>query len=341
MTVRQEEIEAFRKLLENTQHIVIISLYNPDGDAIGSSLALATVLRAKGYTVTCIIPNKFAYYLNWIPGADGIIVAIEEEKHKAEEAILDADLILGVDLSNFSRAEALIEPITLNTTAKRVLIDHHLLPSGKYDVMLSYPNASSASELTYSILTSLYGKEIITKDIATQLYVGIMTDTGNFSYSHLSPDLFVTVANLAQTGINIQEIYNNVYNAFTESRARLFGYVINRKMKLLRNGTVAYMSLSMDEMKKFWFKQGDSEGFVNYPLSIKKMKMSAFFSEQNDFIRISLRSRGQIDVDEFARRYFNGGGHMNAAGGKSFVSLEQTIQNYIDAVEEFHQEGKI
>ncbi|MBQ0081612.1 MAG: DHH family phosphoesterase [Alistipes sp.] len=341
MTLHQEEIDVFKNLLEQKQHIAIISHYNPDGDAIGSSLALASVLRNEGHTVTCIVPNKYAYYLNWIPEVENIIVYANDNEHKAEDAILDADMLIGIDLTSFSRAEAVNEIVSLNTTAKRVLIDHHLSPSGTYDVMFSYPEISSASELAYTIISAIYGCDVITKQIATQLYVGIMTDTGNFSYSHLSPDLFSAVSVLSRTGINIQEIYNNVYNAFTESRARLMGYVINWKMKLLLNGTVAYMSLSMDEMRKFWFKQGDSEGFVNYPLTIKKMKMSAFFSEQDNFIRVSLRSRGNVDVDEFARRFFNGGGHMNASGGKSFQSLKDTIKHYIDSVEIYHKEGKV
>ena len=149
------------------------------------------------------------------------------------------------------------------------------------------------------------------------------------------------MADLSATGIDIPTIYNNVYNSYTEGRARLFGYTINRKMKTLLKGTVAYMSLTEDEMRRYWFQQGDSEGFVNYPLSIKKMRMSAMFSEQHDFIRVSLRSRGEVDVNEFARRYFNGGGHKNAAGGKSFVSMEETIRHYIASVEEYHAEGLV
>ena len=169
--------------------------------------------------------------------------------------------------------------------------------------------------------------------------MGMMTDTGNFSFSHLTPDLYRAVAVLAQTGIEIPKIYNNVYNSFTEGRARLFGYVINRKMRILRKGTVAHLSLTEDEMRRFWFQQGDSEGFVNYPLTIKKMKMSAIFVEHHDFIRVSLRSRGNVDVNLFAARYFEGGGHKNAAGGKSFVSMAETIARFEKAVEEWAEEG--
>ena len=207
--------------------------------------------------------------------------------------------------------------------------------------MFSYPELSSTAFLMYSVIVALYGKEAITEKVATQLYVGIMTDTGNFAFSALTPELFEAVAVLSGTGIDIPQIYNNVYNSFTEGRAKLFGYTINRKMKTLLGGRVAYMSLTEEEMRRYWFQQGDNEGFVNYPLTIKKMKMTAMFTAQQGFIRVSLRSRGNVDVDTFARRYFNGGGHKNAAGGKSFVSMEETIQHYIDSVNEYHAEGLV
>lgn len=207
--------------------------------------------------------------------------------------------------------------------------------------MFSYPDSSSTAFIVYSLIEQAFGTEHLTPTIATQLYVGIMTDTGNFAFSNLTPELFRAVAALSETGIDIPKIYNNVYNSFTEGRARLFGYTINRKMKTLLKGTVAYMSLTEEEMRRFWFQPGDNEGFVNYPLTIKKMKMSAMFSQQHDFIRVSLRSRGDVDVNLFARRYFNGGGHRNAAGGKSFMSMDETIQHYIDAVNEYREEGLV
>ena len=183
------------------------------------------------------------------------------------------------------------------------------------------------------------GTRAITEEMAELLYVGIMTDTGNFAYSFLTPELFRAVAVLIERGIRIPEIHNSVYNSYTEGRARLFGYVINRKMETIEGGKAAYMSLMEHEMRRFHFQQGDSEGFVNYPLTIKKMKMSAMFSAHHKFIRVSLRSRADVDVNLFARKYFNGGGHKNAAGGKSFVSMEETIQHYIRSVREFAADG--
>ncbi len=341
MNIPTQNIELFRALLNGSKRVAILSHTNPDGDALGSSLALAEVLRTKGHTVNCIVPNRYPYYLKWIPDLEQTLVHSLDEEHRCEQIIAEAELIICADMSALSRLEGLSAVIAANTSAKRVLIDHHLSPEDGFDVMFSFPEASSTAFVVYNLLEALYGKEVFTQKIATQLYVGMITDTGNFAFSALTPELFRAVATLCETGIDIPTIYNNVYNSFTEGRARLFGYVINRKMKTLNKGTVAYMSLTEEEMRRFWFQQGDNEGFVNYPLTIKKMRMSAMFTEQHGFIRVSLRSRGEVDVNTFARRYFNGGGHKNAAGGKSFTSMDETIRHYIASVEEYHAEGLV
>ena len=222
-----------------------------------------------------------------------------------------------------------------------MLIDHHLQPDEGFDIVFSHPESSSTCFLVYCLVEAMYGTGAITRRMGELLYVGMMTDTGNFAFSHLTPELFRAVAVLLEKGISIPEIHNSVYNAYTEGRARLFGYAINRKMALIEDGTVAYMSLLESEMRRFQFQQGDSEGFVNYALTIKKVKMSAMFLAHRKFIRISLRSRGNVDVNLFARKYFNGGGHKNAAGGKSFLSMEETIDHYIRSVREFAEEGHL
>ena len=341
MNIDMKNIEALRELFAEPRKVVIVGHTNPDGDAIGSSLALAEVLTARGHKVACTLPNNYPYYLRWIPNSESIIIYRNDEEHITDKIIGEADVIVCADMNSLSRADALGEAVAKNSTAKRVLIDHHLFPSEGFDIVFSHPESSSTAFLMYTVIVALYGKEAVNEKIATQLYVGIMTDTGNFAFSHLTPELFEAVAALSATGIDIPQIYNSVYNSFTEGRARLFGYTINRKMKTLLGGKVAYMSLTEEEMRRFWFQQGDNEGFVNYPLSIKKMKMSAMFTAQQGFIRVSLRSRGNVDVDTFARRYFNGGGHKNAAGGKSFVSMEETIEHYIASVNEYHEEGLV
>ena len=340
MDISQTNLSLLRELIEKpAQKIVILSHTNPDGDAVGSSLAWAEALRNIGHSVTCIVPNKYPYYLDWMTGIRDIVIFKNDTEGCAEKAVSEADIIFCLDFHSLSRLDALGDMIAANTTAKRVLIDHHLNPSEAFDVMFSYPEASSTSYLVYKLIEALWGAESVTAKQAEVMYVGMMTDTGNFSFSTLTPALYRALAVLAGTGIDIPQIHNNVYNSFTEGRARLFGYAINRKMKLLRKGTVAHMSLTEDEMRRFWFQQGDSEGFVNYPLTIKKMRMSAMFTEHKDFIRVSLRSRGAVDVNTFAARYFEGGGHHNAAGGKSYVSMAETIARFEAAVEEYAKEG--
>ncbi len=341
MNISQENILALRGLVEcGPRNVVVLSHTNPDGDAIGSSLAWAEALRAKGHSVTCIVPNRFPYYLEWMTGVEEMVIFKDDKQQRAAKAVNEAELIFCLDFHSLQRLDApLSELIATNTTAKRVLIDHHLNPPQEFDVMFSHPEASSTSYLIYKVVEALWGAESVTARQAEVLYVGMMTDTGNFSFSTLTPDLYQSLAVLCATGINIPQIYNNVYNSFTEGRARLFGYTINRKMRTLRKGTVAHMSLTEEEMRRFWFQQGDSEGFVNYPLTIKKMRMSAIFIEHKEFIRVSLRSRGEVDVNLFASRYFNGGGHKNAAGGKSFVSMAETIAHFERAVDEFAKEG--
>jgi phosphoesterase RecJ-like protein len=339
MNLSEKNIEALRELLEGRKRVVILSHTNPDGDALGSSIAWKMALQRLGHQVEAIVPNAYPYYLEWIPAIKDVIIYRNDEAGVAARAVAEADLIFSLDFHTLSRLEALGDIIDHNQHAKRILIDHHLNPSEEFDLMFSYPEASSTSYLIYCLIEQLWGAQSITREQAEALYAGMMTDTGNFSFSNLTPHLFRAVANLAETGINIPQLYNNVYNSFSEGRARLFGYVINRKMKLLRKGTVAHLSLTEEEMRRFWFQQGDNEGFVNYPLTIKKMRLSAIFTEHHDFIRVSLRSRGRVDVNLFAQRYFNGGGHKNAAGGKSFVSMEETIKRFEQAVEEYAAEG--
>ena len=335
----EENIGRLRTMLEGRKNIVLLAHANPDGDAVGSSLAWCDVLQAMGHSVTCIVPNKFPYFLDWMPGIDNIIIFKTDSENRAAKAVAEADIIFCLDFNSLRRLETLTDAIETNTTAQRVLIDHHLSPDEEFDIKFSYPEMSSTSMLVYSIIESVWGTDAITKDMAEVLYVGMMTDTGNFSFSTLTPELYRAVAVLAEKGIDIPQIHNKVYNSFTEGRARLFGYAINRKMEIFHGGKVAYMSLTEKEMRRFWFQQGDSEGFVNYPLTIKNVRMSAMFIEQHKFIRISLRSRGDVDVNVFARKYFDGGGHKNAAGGKSYVSMEETIEHYRRSVAEFAREG--
>ncbi len=341
MNISENNIDLLRSLLERDkkQNIVIVSHTNPDGDAIGSSLAWARVLRSVGeHNVTCVVPNKYPYFLGWMDGIEELI-NYKEHTEQVTAAVEKADIIFCLDFNALSRLEGLSDVIAANTSAERVLVDHHLEPDTNYNIMFSHPDASSTCFVVYSIVEKMWGVDVIDKCIGELLYVGMMTDTGNFSFSFLTPALYRSLAVLVEKGIDIQSINSNVYNSFSEDRARLFGYTIDRKMSIIKDGTVAYMALTEREMRRYNFQQGDSEGFVNYPLSIQKMKVSVIFIEHRKFIRISFRSRRHIDVNLFARKYFDGGGHKNAAGGKSYRTMEQTIAHFLTSIDEFAREG--
>lgn len=313
----------------------ILAHTNPDGDAIGSSLAWAAVLRSLGHRVECLVPNRYPSFLAWMPGIESVIVA-KEDNDRAVKAVDEADIIFCLDFNRIDRLENLSQHITDNKDAVRVLIDHHLdPPAGEFSLMFSDPASCSTSYLVYRITERFTGLDVINTDAAISMYVGIMTDTGNFSFSFLTAGLFRAVASLVEKGIDIPDINSKVYNSYSEGRVRLLGYVLLDKMQIIEGGRAAYIALKEHELRRFDFQIGDSEGFVNYPLSIESVQMSAMFLETRKFIRISFRSRGDVDVSEFAARYFGGGGHKNASGGKSFDPMEKTVERFREAVVEF------
>jgi phosphoesterase RecJ-like protein len=337
-----QKIERLKGYLSGgAKRIAIVTHTNPDGDAIGSSLAWAEILRSRGHEVSCMVPNRYPAFLDWMTGIGDVLIA-KETPEAVNEKISSADLVFVMDLNKIDRLESMSEPL-MASSAPRILIDHHLMPPEEdYDLLFSYPDLCSTAYVTYTLIEALCGTEVITTPIAENLYAGIMTDTGNFAFSFLTPELMRAVAVLLEHGLDIPKVNTAVYNSYTASRVKLLGFALGRKMEVIEDGKAAYISLSEREMRRYNFQLGDSEGFVNYPLTIAGMKMSAMFTETRKFIRVSLRSRGdEVDVNIFARRYFGGGGHKNAAGGKSFVSLAQTIENYKAAVAEFFAEQGI
>ena len=333
-----EKIEALKGYLGGSaKRIAIVTHTNPDGDAIGSSLAWAQVLRSLGHCVQTLIPNRYPAFLDWMNGIGDIIVA-KEQPEEAVAAINAAEVVFVMDLNKIDRLDSMSEPL-MDSSAPRILIDHHLMPPDDYTLQFSFPELCSTAFVTYKIIEAMVGTECITKEMAENLYAGIMTDTGNFAFSFLTPDLMRSVAVLLERGLEIPKVYNAVYNSYSASRVKLLGYSLGKKMEVLEGGKAACIALTEKEMRRYNFQLGDSEGFVNYPLTIAGMKMSALFIETRKFVRVSLRSRGdEVDVNIFARRYFGGGGHKNAAGGKSFVSIDETVEIFKKAVAEYFNE---
>jgi phosphoesterase RecJ-like protein len=321
------------------KEVLVVSHNNPDGDAIGSALTLGRLLEQRGHSVTCLVPNRFPYFLNWMEGV-GSMHVFKSEAEAMTAKIAAAEVIFCVDFNTLDRLEKLAAALAENATAQRVLIDHHPQP-GEFDLVLSDPTASSTCFLLYSLIEKMYGTDAIDYPMAEAMYVGIMTDTGNFSFSALSPALFRAVAELVDKGVDIPRVNSLVYNSFTEGRMRLVGYALNSKMEIVERHKAAYISLSEAELRRFNFQVGDTEGIVNLPLSIEGMAVSALFVQTRSFIRVSLRSKGGVDVNLFARRYFNGGGHANAAGGKSFEAMGPTIARFRRALDEYSDAGAV
>jgi phosphoesterase RecJ-like protein len=322
--------------LEQSKNIILVTHTNPDGDAIGSTMGLYHYLLAKGHKVSTITPNDFPDFLTWVHGTDRIIVFQKNQK-KAREAIKKAEIIICVDFNDFRRLKDL-GPLLEESTAIKVLIDHHPDPDSVYQYMIHNVKASATAELVYKLITLSGDQKYIDPNIAECLYTGIMADTGCFSYNISNSDTFVTVANLMQCGINRNKIYSLVYDNFTEERMRLMGYCLNEKMVTIPKCHAAYIALTRDDMERYHFKTGDSEGFVNLPLSICGIHITALFTEKKDHVRISLRSRGDFAVNEICNKFFEGGGHKNAAGGESKLSLKDTIEKFEKVLETYKDE---
>jgi phosphoesterase RecJ-like protein len=329
------KIKELLNLLDESSKITIVTHVNPDGDAIGSAIAWSNFLKERGINPIIIVPNYFPDFLKWINGSSDIIVYFNH-KDTCERILKDSDLLFCCDFNKLSRLDALGEFIT-TLDIKKVLIDHHIGVEEKdFTTVFSKVPMSSTCEIIYCIISQITGKKHVPPQIAEPLYAGIMTDTGAFTHS-CSPELFRIVADLMECGISREKIHSEVYNSFSVNRMRLMGHCIN-KIEVLPEYRTAYVSLTREELDEFQFEPGDTEGFVNIPLSIKGVVLSVFFTESRGFIKLSLRSVGDFSVDNMSRKYFNGGGHKNASGGKSFVSLDETVAFFKSVLPEFRDE---
>ncbi len=316
------EVEEFKDLLEKSKSIVITTHHNPDGDAVGSLLGLYHALKLKGYPVVAVTPNGFPEFLSWMPNTDQVI-RYSEQKSIAVSSILHADTIICLDFNSFKRTEEMGD-LLVKSKGKKILIDHHPSPESQFDLQFSFTEVSSTCELVYEILTASFADDIVTTESAICLFVGIMTDTGSFSYACSRGRTFQIVGELISKGVDVEKIQGLVYNNFSVERMKLLGFSLNEKMKVFPEFKTAYISLTKEDLKRFKNKMGDTEGFVNLPLAIKGIVFSVLFVEHDTYVKISLRSRGSFPVNLVSQKHFNGGGHTNAAGGKTFMSLNET-----------------
>ncbi len=320
--------------LINKNNILILIHRNPDGDALGAALGLYHFLKSMNKRVRVITPNAYPEFLHWLPG-DSEIIQFNIQKERTKDLISDAEIIFHLDFNALSRIRELEELVLANQQAIKVLIDHHPDPEHFADIEISDTRVSSTAELVYYLIHALDSESLKSKDICECLFTGIMTDTGCFSFNSSMPSTWEVVANLLRSGINKDSIFDRVYNNFSASRMKLLGFSLDQKMTVLPEYHAAYISLSREEMKKYDFRTGDSEGFVNFPLSIKGIKFSVLFLEKEKYVKISFRSKGEFAVNEFAQKYFNGGGHRNAAGGESKKNLQETLEEFERLLEEY------
>lgn len=328
------QLASVKKLISEKNNLIIITHNNPDGDALGSSLALYNYLIKKNKNVNVITPNHFPNNLAWIKGADKINI-YNQNVEKAKTLIEQAEIIFCLDFNALHRIDKMEESIK-NASAKKILIDHHLQPQlENFDFAFSKIDISSTSELIYNFITGIENKEIIDKETAEAIYVGILTDTGSFSYSCNYEDTFAISAHLLKIGIDVENIHRKVYDTFSESRLRLLGYCLSKKLVVIDELSTAYITLTREELNYFNYQVGDTEGLVNYALSIEHIKLAVLFTEREGLVRISFRSKGDIDVNEFARKHFNGGGHHNASGATSRISLKETIAIFNNSIKDY------
>ena len=330
--IAQAEVDHVEKWFERAEKIVIVSHVSPDGDAIGSSLGLYHFLTSQEKTVNVIVPNAFPEFLHWMPGAKEVIV-YDKYKEYADKLINEADVLCCLDFNVLSRIDNM-EEVVRNTPARKMMVDHHLYPGDFCRITISHPEISSTSELVFRLICQLGNFSDITKEGAECIYTGMMTDTGGFTYNTNDREIYYIISELLSKGIDKDEIYRKVFNTHSEGRLRLMGYVLYDKMQVFPEFNSALIWLDASEQKRFQYKKGDTEGFVNIPLSIKDVRFSVFLREDTEkkMIKVSLRSVGTFPCNKVAAEFFNGGGHLNASGGEFYGPMEEAINLFKQAL---------
>ena len=320
-------------ILASAQRIVITAHQNPDGDAIGSSLGLADYLRHLGKEPVVIVPDQYPDFLMWLPNTEKII-RYDKQRDKADLLFKIADLVFCLDYNAPSRVDEMEEAL-VSSPATRVLIDHHLNPDVPADLIISEPEASSTCELVFRLVWQMGAFPTLTKQFAVPIYCGMMTDTGGFTYNSSRPEIFFIISELLTKRIDKDKIYRNVYHNYSESRIRLMGYVMYEKLVYMPEYNAAYYTLTKDELKRFRFIKGDAEGLVNIPQQIKGLRLSISLREDTEKDRVvwvSLRSVDNFPCNLMAEEFFNGGGHLNASGGRLNCSMDEAVKIVKDAI---------
>ncbi|PQB04700.1 DHH family phosphoesterase [Aureitalea marina] len=326
--MNQDQISLLQQLLDSPKKIVVIGHKNPDGDAVGSCLGLSGYLNSLGHNSRVIMPNDFPKFLKWLPDCDKVII-YEQQQERAQRMLTQADLIFTLDFNALNRTGDL-GVLLEQAQADFVMVDHHQQPDDYAKVTISDPTMSSTAEMVFHLIHALEGESYIDADLATNLYTGIMTDTGSFRFPSTTAVTHRAIASLIEKGANGSDIHRAIYDTNRPEKLKLLGTALENMVHLPEFRT-AYITLSQKELDDHNFKKGDTEGFVNYALSLNEVILAAIFIEnkQESITKISLRSTGSFSVNEMARTHFNGGGHINAAGGRSVKSLPDTVADFL------------
>lgn len=330
--IAQANVDHVEKWFEKAEKIVIVSHVSPDGDAIGSSLGLYHFLQTQEKTVNVIVPNQFPDFLKWMPGAKDVII-YDRYKDFADRLIREADVICCLDFNELKRIDTMEEAVR-NASARKMLVDHHLNPGNFADITISHPDISSTSELVFRLICRLGNFDDITREGAECIYTGMMTDTGGFTYNSNNREIYYIISELLSKGIDKDQIYRNTFNTHTEGRLRLMGYVLYEKMEIYRDFNSALIWLTKEDQRKFQYRKGDTEGFVNMPLTMQGIRFSCFLREdtEKDMIKVSLRSVGDFPCNKVASDFFGGGGHLNASGGEVYGTMDEAISLFKQAL---------
>ena len=323
-----ETTATVKQLLAQPKSMVIIGHKNPDGDAVGSCLGLYFFMKSMGHDAQVIMPNDFPDFLRWMPGTDSILIH-EKNVTESQAAIAAAEVIFTLDFNAFNRVGD-VQSALEASTAEFIMIDHHQQPADYATAMYSDVSMSSTAEMVYHFIEALNGLQFLTADISTLLYTGIMTDTGSFRYPSTSAMTHKVIANLMEHGANNSYIHEHIYDTNSPNKMKLLGVALNN-LHILKEYKTAYITLTQKELDENNFKKGDTEGFVNYALSVQGIVFAVIFIEhkQDKIVKMSLRSKGEFSVNEFARAHYSGGGHTNAAGGRSTCSMKETVSEFI------------
>lgn len=334
-TLTPQAIEELKQKILQYREVVILMHHNPDGDAIGSSLALSMYLKMYNIDSCLISPNDFPDFLKWMPNNGQIHIATEELEF-CQKKIREAKMIFCLDFNMSSRIKVLQGALD-ESKAYKALIDHHINPSPVFNFVYSVKEeTSSTCELVYRLIAHHFNdKEKINRDMATCLYVGLITDTGSYSYNCDNASTYEATSHLISLGINGEEIHRMVYDTYSENRVRLLGFCLSERLHVMEEYATSYIYVNKEDLEHFNYKPGDTEGIVNYGISMKKIRFTAFFSEKDGNIRVSFRSKGDFNVDTYARKHFNGGGHKHAAGGESNMGMQETLEYFRSTLKEY------